>query len=53
MTRSYVFVLLAVFGLFFLQLYGKNVPYGPFISIGLIGFIIVLTIFQLKRKPNH
>ena len=53
MTRSYVIVLFAVFALFFLQLFGKDVPFGLPISLGLILLIVLLTISQLRQKPNH
>lgn len=53
MTRSYIIVLLAVFALFFLQLFGEDVPFGLPLSIGLIVLILVLTVVQFRRKPNH
>ncbi|MCC5891224.1 hypothetical protein [Exiguobacterium sp.] len=53
MSRSYLFVLLSVFGLFFLQLYGSDVPYATFISVVLLCFIVGATLYKLKRHPNR
>lgn len=53
MNRSYVLVLLAVFALFFLQLYAGDLPFVLPISIGLIVLIIVATLLQLRRTSNR
>lgn len=53
MNRSYVLVLLAVFALFFLQLYAGDQPFVLPISIGLIVLIIGATLLQLRRKSNR
>ncbi|STO08053.1 MULTISPECIES: hypothetical protein [Exiguobacterium] len=53
MSRSYLFVLLSVFALFFLQLYGNDVPYAPFLSLLLLCFIVGATLYKLKRHPNR
>ncbi|MCT4782318.1 MULTISPECIES: hypothetical protein [Exiguobacterium] len=52
MTRSYAIVLLAVFGLFFLQLYGRQLPYATLLSILLLGVIIIATVLKW-RQANH
>ncbi|WP_201739904.1 hypothetical protein [Exiguobacterium sp. SL-9] len=53
MTRSYVLVLLAVFALFFLQLYAREEAYSTPASIVLVILILGATLFQLRRKPNR
>lgn len=53
MSRSYILVLLSVFALFFLQLYGTEIPFALPMSVALIVLIIGATLFQLKRKPNR
>lgn len=53
MNHSYVLVLLAVFSLFFLQLYAGDLPFVLPISIGLIVLIIGATLLKLRRKSNR
>ncbi|WP_198662277.1 hypothetical protein [Exiguobacterium sp. TNDT2] len=53
MNRSYVLVLLAVFALFFLQLYAKGEAYSTPVSVVLVILIIGATLLQLRRKPNR
>lgn len=53
MSRSYILVLLSVFALFFLQLYGDDLQWALPVSIALVALIVGATLFQLRRKPNR
>ncbi|TCI39791.1 hypothetical protein EVJ29_03905 [Exiguobacterium sp. SH4S7] len=53
MSRSYILVLLSVFALFFLQLFGDDLPWAFPASIALIILIVGATLFQLRRTPNR
>lgn len=53
MSRSYILVLLSVFALFFLQLFGDDLPWAFPASIVLIILIVAATLVQLRRTPNR
>lgn len=53
MSLSYVLVLLSVFALFYLQLFGDNLAWALPASIALVILILGATLFQLRRKPNR